>query len=91
MRQDTTCIIVDKMAQREETAEERTARWMKRESERTEEGGRKVQKVKCAKCGKEVDEFMEVAGRPLCVDCYEQEQMDEMGAMSMPGEGGGAG
>lgn len=79
------------MARREETAEERTARWMAREAEKAEEGGRKVKKVKCTKCGKEVEEFMEVAGRPLCVDCYEQEQMDEMGAMSMPGEGGGAG
>jgi len=81
------------MAKREETAEERTQRWMEREAEKAEEteGGRKAQKVKCSKCGKEVDEFMEVAGRILCIDCYAEEEMEEMDAMTMPGEGGGAG
>lgn len=81
------------MAKREETAEERTQRWMEREVKKVEEteGGRKAQKVKCSKCGKEVDEFMEVAGRILCIDCYAEEEMEEMDAMTMPGEGGGAG
>lgn len=81
------------MPGREETAEERTQRWMEREAEKAEEvgGGRKAKKIRCSKCGKEVEEFMEIAGRILCIDCYAEEEMDEMTAMSMPGEGGGAG
>ncbi len=54
----------------EETAEERRARWMKREAERAEAGGRKVKKIRCSKCGEEIDEFIEVRGRVLCTDCY---------------------
>ncbi len=34
---------------------------------------------------------MEIAGRILCIDCYAEAEMGEMDAMSMPGEGGGAG
>ena len=77
----------------EETPEERRRRWMEREAEKAdrEQGGRKPKAVRCAKCGKEVEEFMEIAGRALCIDCYAEEEADEMGAMEMPGEGGGAG
>jgi len=75
----------------EETPEERRKRWMEREAKKAEEGGRKPKKVMCSKCGKEVDEFMEIAGRVLCIDCYAEEEMDETGAMAMPGEGGGGG
>jgi hypothetical protein len=42
------------MPRKEETAEERRARWLKREAERAEECGRKVKKVRCSKCGKEL-------------------------------------
>ncbi|MFZ2070223.1 MAG: hypothetical protein WAV32_01195 [Halobacteriota archaeon] len=79
------------MGGREETPEERTQRWMIREAKKADERDKEVRKVKCTKCGKEVDEFMEVAGRALCMDCYEEEQMDDVGAMTMPGEGGGGG
>ena len=58
------------MPKKEQTAEERRERWMAREAEKAEEGGRKVKKVRCSKCGKELEEFMEARGRPLCVDCY---------------------
>jgi protein-arginine kinase activator protein McsA len=75
----------------EETDEERHKRWMEREAAKAEEGGRKPKNVKCAKCGKEVEEFMEIAGRVLCIDCYAAEEADETGVMSMPGEGGGGG
>jgi protein-arginine kinase activator protein McsA len=75
----------------EETREERRERWMEREAKKAEEGGRKAKKVRCSKCGKEVDEFMEIAGRALCLDCYAEEEMEEMGAMAMPGEGSGGG
>ena len=75
----------------EETAEERHERWMKREAAKAEEGGRKPKKVRCSKCGREVEEFMEIAGRALCIDCYAAEEADETGVMSMPGEGGGGG
>ncbi len=56
-----------------------------------EEGGRKVKKMRCSRCGKEVDEYLEIAGRVLCLECYTEEEADEMGALGMPGEGGGAG
>jgi protein-arginine kinase activator protein McsA len=66
---------------------------MEREAKKAEEveGGRKAKKIRCSKCGKEVEEFMEIAGRILCIDCYAEAEMGEMDAMSMPGEGGGAG
>ena len=81
------------MSEREETPEERSRRWMEREAAKAdkEEGGRAVKKMRCAKCGKEVDEYLEVAGRILCLECYAQEEADEFGALEMPGEGGGAG
>ena len=66
-------IILIKMPKREETAEERRARWMKRESERAEEGGRKANSVRCTKCGEEIEEFMEIRGRTLCMECYANE------------------
>ena len=31
--------------------------------------------VKCSKCGKEVEEYIEVRGEILCADCYEDEIM----------------
>ncbi len=61
------------MQEREETPEERRARWMKREAERAEEGGRKEKKVRCSRCGKEIEEFRDVRGRALCIDCYADE------------------
>ena len=63
------------MQEREETPEERRARWMEREAERAEEGGRKVKKVRCSRCGKELEEFMDIRGRALCIDCYADEDV----------------
>ncbi len=82
-----------KMPEREETAEERSRRWIAREAAKAdkEEGGRKAKKMRCSKCGKEVDEYLEIAGRVLCLDCYAEEEADEMGALDMPGEAGGGG
>ncbi|MHC1611014.1 MAG: hypothetical protein ACXQTW_05395 [Candidatus Methanospirareceae archaeon] len=67
--------------------------WMEREAEKAdrEEGGRKAKSVRCSKCGKEVEEYLEIGGRVLCVECYASEEANETGAMGMPGEGGGAG
>jgi len=81
------------MQEREETAEERSRRWMEREAAKAdkEEGGRAVKKMRCAKCGREVEEYLEIAGRILCLECYAEEEADELGALAMPGEGGGAG
>jgi len=61
------------MSEREETAEERRERWMAKEAEKAVEGGRKVKKIKCSKCGQELDEFIDVRGRTLCFDCYAME------------------
>jgi formylmethanofuran dehydrogenase subunit E len=63
------------MQEREETPQERRARWMEREAERAEEGGRKVKEVRCSRCGKEIEEFMDVRGRTLCIDCYAEEDV----------------
>ncbi len=80
----------------EETAEERRERWMEREAEKAdrEEGGRKeriVQGAKCAKCGKEVEEgdYIEVRGRILCSECYEDELGAEMDMSAAEGAGAG--
>lgn len=70
----------------EETELERRRRWIEREAAKE-----RPKKVRCAKCGQEVEEFMEVAGRALCIDCYLVEGMGEKSAMGMPGEGGGGG
>jgi len=70
----------------EETELERRRRWVEREAAKM-----RPKTVRCAKCGQEVDEFMEIAGRILCVDCYFLEEMGEGSAMGMPGEGGGGG
>jgi protein-arginine kinase activator protein McsA len=70
----------------EETEIERRRRWIERAAAKT-----RPKKVRCAKCGKEVDEFMEIAGRSLCLECYFMEKMDEGSAMGMPGEGSGGG
>ena len=69
-----TLIILTKMQGREETAEERRERWMAKEAEKAVEGGRKVKKIKCSKCGQELDEFVDVRGRTLCFDCYAMEE-----------------
>ncbi|MDI6885956.1 MAG: hypothetical protein QMD22_06370 [archaeon] len=70
----------------EETEAERRRRWIEREAAK-----KQPKTVLCSKCGKEVDEYMEIAGRVLCVDCFLLEEMEERGAMRMPGEGGGGG
>ncbi len=71
----------------EETEEERKKRWWEREAAKE-----RPKTVKCSKCAKEVDEFMEIAGRVLCIDCYiVEEETEGRGAMGMPGEGGGGG
>jgi len=62
-------ITIRKMPEEEETAEERRARWMKREAAKAEEGGRKAKNVRCSKCGEEIEEFIEVRGRVFCTDC----------------------
>ncbi len=69
----------------EETAEERSRRWVEREAAKADS---KI--VRCAKCGKEVKEFADRAGRILCMDCLEEE-MAEDGSFEMPDVGGGAG
>jgi len=68
----------------EETAEERRRRWIEREVAKAES-----KTVRCSKCGKEVEEFADRAGRILCMDCYMEEETAEGG--SMPEIGGGAG
>jgi len=68
----------------EETAEERRKRWIERESAKADS---KI--VRCNKCGKEVKEFADRAGRILCMDCYMEEEMAEGGGM--PDISGGAG
>lgn len=70
----------------EETAEERRRRWIEREAARADS-----KTVRCAKCGKEVKEFADRAGRILCLDCYMEEEAEESGALNMPEIGGGAG
>nr|QNO56930.1 hypothetical protein KMABBJJO_00009 [Methanosarcinales archaeon ANME-1 ERB7] len=69
-------VINKMMPEREETSGERRARWLKREAERAEEGGRKVKKVRCSRCGKEIEEFMDLRGRVLCIDCYAEEDVN---------------
>jgi protein-arginine kinase activator protein McsA len=68
----------------EETAEERRKRWIGRELAKADS---KI--VRCAKCGKEVTEFADRAGRILCLDCYAEEERAE--GSGMPEIGGGAG
>lgn len=68
----------------EETAEERRRRWIEREAAKGES-----KTVRCSKCGKEVEEFADRAGRILCIDCYMEEET--AGSSSMPEIGGGAG
>jgi protein-arginine kinase activator protein McsA len=68
----------------EETAEERRNRWIARESAKADS-----KTVRCSKCGKEVKEFADRAGRILCLDCYIEEEMAE--GESMPDISGGAG
>ncbi|HUV02388.1 MAG TPA: hypothetical protein VMW67_02910 [Desulfobacteria bacterium] len=68
----------------EETAEERRMRWIERELAKADS-----QIVRCAKCGKEVTEFADRAGRILCLDCFAEEEMAE--GDGMPDIGGGAG
>lgn len=70
----------------EETEVERRRRWIEREAAKTQ-----PMTMRCSKCGKEVDEYMEIAGRVLCIDCFLLEEMEERGAMGMPGEGSGGG
>jgi hypothetical protein len=68
----------------EETEAERRRRWIEREAAKT-----RAKTVKCSKCGKEVDEYIEIAGRVLCIDCFLLEEMEERGAMGMPRSEGG--
>lgn len=70
----------------EETEAGRRRRWIEREAAKTQ-----PKTMRCSKCGKEVDEYMEIAGRVLCIDCFLLEEMEERGAMGMPGEGSGGG
>jgi len=70
----------------EETEAERRRRWIEREAAKP-----RSETVRCSRCDKEVDEYMEIAGRALCVDCYLLEEMEERGALEMRGEGGGGG
>jgi hypothetical protein len=70
----------------EETEGERRRRWIEREAAKTQ-----PKTVRCSKCGKEVDEYMERAGRVLCIDCFLLEEMEERDALGMPGEGSGGG
>ena len=74
----------DEEPEEEETAEERRKRWLERELAKTNS-----KTVRCAKCGKEVKEFADRAGRILCMDCYIEEEMAE--GSGMPEIGGGAG
>ncbi len=69
-----------------ETEAERRRRWIEREAAKTQ-----PKTVRCSTCGKEVDEFMEIAGRALCIDCYLLEETEESGAIEMRGEGSGGG
>lgn len=87
-------IIINKMLEEEETAEERRERWMEKEAAKAEEGGRKekiVTHAKCAKCGKEVEEGegIEVRGIILCADCYEDELEADMDMGAAEGAGAG--
>jgi hypothetical protein len=76
----------DEEPEEEETAEERSRRWITRESAKADS-----RVVRCAKCGKEVKEFADRAGRILCMDCYLEEEIAEGGSLDMPEIGGGAG
>lgn len=68
----------------EETEEERRKRWWDREIAKE-----RPTTVQCSKCAKEVDEFMDMAGRILCIDCYIAEEGG--GELDMSGEAGGGG
>ncbi len=71
----------------EETEEERKKRWWKKEAAKE-----RSKTVKCSKCSKEVDEFMDISGRILCIDCYiAEEEKEGRGALDMAGEAGGGG
>ena len=74
----------DEEPEEEETAEERRQRWLERELAKADS-----KTVRCAKCGKEMKEFADRAGRILCMDCYIEEEM--AGGNGMPEIGGGAG
>jgi protein-arginine kinase activator protein McsA len=69
-----------------ETAEEQRRRWIERAAARAD-----LKVIRCAKCGKETDEFTDKSGRLLCIKCY----LDELEVISdlvdMPDMGCGGG
>ncbi|HID20598.1 MAG TPA: hypothetical protein EYP28_06660 [Methanophagales archaeon] len=73
----------------EESAEERTKRWMDREAKKADE--QQPTEAICSSCGKAVKEgeFIAVQGRILCAECYadELEEGMDMGAAEATGGG----
>jgi protein-arginine kinase activator protein McsA len=68
-----------------ETAEERRRRWIERAAAQAD-----LKVVRCAKCGKETNEFTTRAGRMLCIECY-LDELEESSSMDMPEAGCGGG
>jgi protein-arginine kinase activator protein McsA len=69
-----------------ETAEERQRRWIERAAARAD-----LKVIRCAKCGKETEEFTDKSGRLLCIECYldELEVISDLVDMPEMGCGGG--
>ena len=73
----------------EETAEERTKRWMDREARKADE--LKPKEGKCTRCGKEVKEgeYIEFQGQILCAECYADALEESMNIESVDRCGAG--
>jgi len=69
-----------------ETEEERRRRWIERAAARAD-----LKVIRCAKCGKETDEFTEKSGRLLCFECYLAELEGKSDVADMPDMGCGGG
>jgi formylmethanofuran dehydrogenase subunit E len=69
-----------------ETDEERRRRWIERAAARAD-----LKVIRCARCGKETDEFTEKSGRLLCIECYIAELEGKSVSLDMPDMGCGGG
>jgi hypothetical protein len=69
-----------------ETEEERRRRWIERAAARAD-----LKVIRCARCGKETEEFTEKSGRLLCFECYLAELEGKSESLEMPDMGCGGG
>jgi formylmethanofuran dehydrogenase subunit E len=80
---------IEMSGEKEETAEERSKRWMDREAQKADE--LKPKEGKCSRCGKEVKEgeYIEFQGRILCAECYADALEESVDIGSLDSCGGG--